>query len=283
MMFMRQMRKLSEMKNLFVVNAMCLFINLFIIIMQIRHGLWPVETYFQPSMNKEDKAILMNTLKVFVKTIEARNLTYLMYSGTLIGSYRHHGPIPWDDDVDLILNASQKAEVQAALSTLRPSYDFYDGDNVDLSGTTQWKFFSNSLEQIIHKPFKWPYLDIFFFRENETHIWDEVPRFKKSYVYAKSEIFPIITRPFGEMMLNAPCQTRSVLSRNYHIELCRSRQFSHALEVPLFTFSTKDIPCTRLEDYFPFVHRTYKNNTVHEELHIGEWSLQKHSFPLKCN
>ena len=107
-MFARQAKRLLEMKNLLVINLLCLSVNLFFLVMQLNQGLWPVETFFQQTMTEDDKLSMRETLRVFAGAMEAANLTYFMYSGTLIGSWRHHGPIPWDDDVDIMLNSSQK-------------------------------------------------------------------------------------------------------------------------------------------------------------------------------
>ncbi len=42
-------------------------------------------------------------LKEFIKICEENNLTYYMYAGTLLGTIRHNGFIPWDDDLDVIM------------------------------------------------------------------------------------------------------------------------------------------------------------------------------------
>ncbi|WP_407424374.1 phosphorylcholine transferase LicD [Methanobrevibacter sp.] len=42
-------------------------------------------------------------LKDFIKICEENNLTYYMYAGSLLGSVRHNGFIPWDDDLDVIM------------------------------------------------------------------------------------------------------------------------------------------------------------------------------------
>ncbi|WP_420313780.1 LicD family protein [Blautia obeum] len=34
---------------------------------------------------------------------EAQHLRYSLIYGTLIGVVRHHGYIPWDDDVDIMM------------------------------------------------------------------------------------------------------------------------------------------------------------------------------------
>ena len=42
-------------------------------------------------------------LKDFIKICEENNLDYYIYGGSLIGTIRHEGFIPWDDDLDVIM------------------------------------------------------------------------------------------------------------------------------------------------------------------------------------
>ncbi len=41
--------------------------------------------------------------KYFMKVCEDNDLTYFMYAGSLLGTVRHEGFIPWDDDIDVIM------------------------------------------------------------------------------------------------------------------------------------------------------------------------------------
>lgn len=47
--------------------------------------------------------VLLNMLKEFHYFCERNDLTYYSLGGTTLGALRHHGFIPWDDDVDLAL------------------------------------------------------------------------------------------------------------------------------------------------------------------------------------
>lgn len=45
----------------------------------------------------------LDTLKVFVKVCKQLGLSYIATGGTLLGAIRHHGFIPWDDDLDVAM------------------------------------------------------------------------------------------------------------------------------------------------------------------------------------
>lgn len=47
--------------------------------------------------------ILLKVFKHFSKLCEDNNLTYFAAYGTMIGAIRHHGFIPWDDDIDVFM------------------------------------------------------------------------------------------------------------------------------------------------------------------------------------
>ncbi|WP_159060014.1 LicD family protein [Collinsella provencensis] len=47
--------------------------------------------------------ILLSILKEFDAYCNRHGLTYYVSAGTLLGAVRHHGFIPWDDDVDVIM------------------------------------------------------------------------------------------------------------------------------------------------------------------------------------
>ena len=42
-------------------------------------------------------------LKKFDQICKKYNLSYFVYYGTLLGAVRHHGFIPWDDDIDVVM------------------------------------------------------------------------------------------------------------------------------------------------------------------------------------
>ena len=45
----------------------------------------------------------MDILKRFIDICKSNNLKYIVYGGTLLGTIRHDGYIPWDDDIDIMM------------------------------------------------------------------------------------------------------------------------------------------------------------------------------------
>ena len=52
---------------------------------------------------KEIQSISLEILKAVTDVCEELGLRYCLIYGTLIGAVRHHGYIPWDDDVDIMM------------------------------------------------------------------------------------------------------------------------------------------------------------------------------------
>ncbi|WP_298500633.1 phosphorylcholine transferase LicD [uncultured Methanobrevibacter sp.] len=60
-------------------------------------------TEYDEKILKHLQSLELMILKEFIKICEENNLTYYMYAGTLLGTIRHNGFIPWDDDLDVIM------------------------------------------------------------------------------------------------------------------------------------------------------------------------------------
>lgn len=52
---------------------------------------------------KEQKQVMLEILRFLNSVCRKNNIKYSLIAGSLIGAVRHHGYIPWDDDIDVIL------------------------------------------------------------------------------------------------------------------------------------------------------------------------------------
>ena len=54
-------------------------------------------------VKEKQKKLLIETFKSLVSYLESHNYNWFVAYGTLLGTIRHKGMIPWDDDIDIIM------------------------------------------------------------------------------------------------------------------------------------------------------------------------------------
>jgi len=281
----------SKLSRFFLlINLIVLCINISLILLHFDGN--PILDFFtDEAITASDRRLMLSTFSTLVNALDKANVTYFMYGGTLIGSVRHHGPIPWDDDLDVIMAYGDRSKAKAALMALSPEYQLYQPVESQMT-VLQWKFYSASaaVRSLLPKPYRWPFVDIFFFQDNSTHIWDIEPEYHAAgFVWPKSIIFPLKRRPFGTIAAPAPCCAVEFVKTNYpgaEMANCASPNFNHQLEVHRLPWRAGNvIPCAHLWNIFPFVFRNQTaDGSVMESLKIGNWTLQTLSMPpMDCN
>lgn len=51
--------------------------------------------------------VQLEILEIIDRVCREHNISYSLYAGTLLGAVRHHGFIPWDDDLDICMERSE--------------------------------------------------------------------------------------------------------------------------------------------------------------------------------
>lgn len=225
---------------------------------------WSLEE-FQKAVADEEKKVFVDLLRVIDDVTTRHNITYFMTFGTMLGSFRHHDMTPWDDDADVAIPYKNKAAVWMLLNNIG-----HLGYVVNVTADTQFRFvgrksrlYSSSWE------WRWPYVDIDFYSENETHIW--IYSAGKILRYAKAIIFPMHKRPLGPVSLNAPSDGLTYLKLTYsdYTSCSTGMQHKYGRNRPSVT-----LPCSVFNETYPFVHRSLTwDQKVMETLKIGSRAL----------
>lgn len=62
--------------------------------------------YTKPSLRCH-QMVLYELLKAIDEVCKKHDIHYMLFAGTALGAVRHHGFIPWDDDLDVVMLRSE--------------------------------------------------------------------------------------------------------------------------------------------------------------------------------
>lgn len=79
------------------------------------------------------KQIELDILKSFIEVCNKLNLTYYVVGGTLLGTIRHGGFIPWDDDIDVAMPRKDYEIFLEQGQQLLPDYYFIQTRKTDVN------------------------------------------------------------------------------------------------------------------------------------------------------
>jgi lipopolysaccharide cholinephosphotransferase len=90
------------------------------------HG-WPISGDIEVQEPKPElrdlQLVELSILREFVRVCEAHGLRYYIAYGTLLGAVRHHGFIPWDDDIDVTMPRSDYNRLaELCVTELQPGF-----------------------------------------------------------------------------------------------------------------------------------------------------------------
>ena len=189
--------------------------------------LWRRANYtpFNSVWSDDNKRKILGMMSDTTSVLSGAGIPSMPIYGTLIGIMRHGDLIPWDDDVDIMINS----------------------DNYTKLLTMGEEFLSKGLRLIEYKPpfndhyvkicmegdtlirgknWSWPFIDIFHYRV----IGDEVKVYNDRLKY--SDVFPVQSN--GWLGLDIPAKPNNILSGLYGKEwetTCVSSSYNHLHEI----------------------------------------------------
>jgi phosphorylcholine metabolism protein LicD len=136
-----------------------------------------LEYFTEENGFQEHKKEAIKLLERTVCFLNEFNIGYCLISGTLLGCVRHNDFIPWDDDIDLIVEDTIYEKLQMISSEfddvnifLKDRYDtikacFSDGK--EIVDPNNWKEYSLGK----NKRYCWPFVDMFTYSLKEESIF----------------------------------------------------------------------------------------------------------------
>ena len=216
-------------------------------------------------INSEEKEALYATVEAFDDGMRKANLTYFIVYGTLLGSFRHHGEIPWDSDVDVMARQADESSIIRALTDFRPHFKL----EKHTEGLYRFEY-TKSRPGVIRF---YIFIDIWLYYENASHI--TVVSHPTYPQYRTETTFPLRMRPFGNLMLPSPCDPLSHFEKN-RVDVSTCSTVYHE-----YKNLKKSVPCRELLHLFPFVRRAPADADGYAEETLVYAGLELHSIRVR--
>jgi hypothetical protein len=220
-----------------------------------RYSQWKSSIIYPRLLTPCEHNIFMNLLIIFDRICRQYNIIYFIYYGTLLGSFIHHDIIPWDDDVDVMIPYHQREIFLNAFKALNQTLIEIYLVPGKRKKDNYYKIFYKNSPYAGNYSWRFPYIDIFFYAQNETYLWNLIG--KKIKIDMKY-IFPLILRPLGQLWVPAPRKPQEIFQFDPFDE-CLSHFWDHRNEIRI---KQHRIKCNELKDIYPFVERNNKTNSI---------------------
>jgi hypothetical protein len=146
-----------------------------------------------------NKKIAINLLQLVINILNEFNIPYCLISGTLLGYMRHNDFIPWDDDIDLLVDS-------IIIKKMKDIIKKYDNIlNFNENSTTIFVYFKDKIDG-----YNWPVIDLFKFTYDSPQT---INFFGKSWI--KNNFFPVNTVLFLNINAAIPNNPTYFLDINY--------------------------------------------------------------------
>ena len=157
----------------------------------------------------------LELLRMTVEMLDANSIRHCLISGTLLGHVRHDDFIPWDDDIDLLVDSSILDKIPSLLKNKQLVFLRFKNDMMKVC------FRHNPITIIKHvhreklldpsDHYSWPFVDLFIIHEASN---EELLFFKRKW--PKETILPFVPAVFRRTLpCYVPRDTHYFLTENF--------------------------------------------------------------------
>lgn len=229
--------------------------------------------------NEQQRQIQLDILKHIDKFCKDNGINYSLAFGTLLGAVRHHGYIPWDDDIDIMMTRENYEKFRSIYdSNIYPLADLKNEKNhpVSIGKLYDSKTFLYSYGKIKRK--YGLFVDVFPFdnipeQVEERKCWLKEIKKYTTYNQLKNNPFSFILKSYKVNYQIASCVIKLCYSSAYihrKLEFLYSKynnQQSVYIGVPAVmvmkeSFSTKLFPNRLFNEYITLAFEGYEFQSI---------------------
>jgi phosphorylcholine metabolism protein LicD len=202
-------------------------------IQDINQDQYIVDKYFNSDIGfGPHKQVAIDLLKECIDILKEFNIQHFLISGTLLGQVRHNDFIPWDDDIDIIVDSSIINKIDAITKKYEENCSFmkkdslikiFFNDKINILECSLNKYLLNNATN-----YYWPFIDLFIYEEIDNNIKFFEKKWDKNY------FFPPKLVNFNNIQVCIPKDPHYFLKINYrssdYMNILVSNSYKHKEE-----------------------------------------------------